>query len=184
MNIISAKTKYEKDIVRLMREKFGYKNNMAVPKVVKVVVNCGIGKISKENDKVEEIFNSLGQIAGQKPVKTKTKKAIAGFKTREGQDVGIKITLRGRRMWQFIDRMINASLPRVRDFQGIEGNKAVDQKGNLNIGFKEHIIFPEIKAEKVKHIFGFQVNLTTNAKTKEEGRELFKLLGFPIKDTN
>ncbi len=180
MNITPAKDKYNKVAVAAMQEKFNYKSVMAVPRIQKVVVNVGIGKIVKENDKIEEIMQSLTAITGQKPVKTKAKKAIAGFKIREGMEVGVKVTLRGVRMWQFIDRVVAATLPRTRDFQGIN-RKAVDSAGNLNIGLKEHLIFPEIMPEKVRHTFGMQITISTNGTTQNEGLELFKLLGFPLK---
>lgn len=180
MNIIPTKNKYIKTVAAEMKNKFGYKNVMAVPRIKKVIVNVGIGKIVKENDKVEEVVNSITAITGQKPVKTKARKAISGFKVREGMEIGVKVTLRGKRMWQFIDRLVSATLPRTRDFQGIN-RKAVDQGGSLNIGIKEHMIFPEISPERVKHTFGLQVTVSTDAKTQEEGLELFKLLGFPIK---
>jgi large subunit ribosomal protein L5 len=122
----------------------------------------------------------LAQITGQKPIKTKSHKAISGFKIRQGLEIGAKVTLRGKRMWQFIDRLIGATLPRIRDFQGIEA-KNIDQGGNLNIGIKEHIVFPEISPEKVKNIFGLQITVVASAKSREEGIELFKLLGFPVK---
>lgn len=179
MKIVSAKDKYAKTVVAEMKEKFGYKNVMAIPKIEKVVVNVGIGKLVKEGDKIDEIVNSLTQITGQKPVKTKAKKAISGFKVREGMEIGVKVTLRGNRMWQFIDRLIDATLPRTRDFQGIT-IKSVDTTGNLNIGIKEHVIFPEISPEKVKQIFGLQVTVKSTAKSQEEGIELFRLLGFPL----
>lgn len=180
MNIIPTKDKYIKTVAAEMKKKFGYKNVMAVPRIKKVIVNVGIGKIVKENDKVEEVVNSITAITGQKPVKTKARKAISGFKVREGMEIGVKVTLRGKRMWQFIDRLVSATLPRTRDFQGIN-RKAVDQGGSLNMGIKEHMIFPEISPERVKHTFGLQVTISTDAKTQEEGLELFKLLGFPIK---
>ena len=180
MNIIPAKDKYIKTVAAEMKNKFGYKNVMAVPRIKKVIVNVGIGKIIKENDKIEEVVKSITAITGQKPVKTKAKKAISGFKVREGMEIGVKVTLRGKRMWQFIDRLVSATLPRTRDFQGIN-RKAVDQGGSLNIGIKEHMIFPEISPERVKHTFGLQVTVSTDAKTQKEGLELFKLLGFPIK---
>ena len=180
MKTVVAKEKYTKNAVPALMEKFGYGNILAVPKIKKVVVNVGVGKIIKETDKVEEVFNSLREMTGQQPIKTKAKKAISGFKIREGLEVGMKVTLRGKRMWQFIDRLVNVALPRTRDFQGIEP-RAVDEKGNLNVGIKEHIIFPEISPEKVKNIFSFQVTIATTAKSKEEGIELFKSLGFPIK---
>jgi large subunit ribosomal protein L5 len=178
--VISTKTKYSEEVISKMKEKFNLKNTFSVPKIEKVILNCGIGKITKEADKVEEVFKSLLEISGQRPVKVKTIKAIAGFKVRENTDVGIKVTLRGKKMWNFIDRLINSALPRTRDFQGIEEG-SVDQSGNLNIGIKEHTIFPEIVQEKVKNVFSFQVNVVSNAKDKEKGKELFKLLGFPIK---
>ncbi len=178
--MLTAKEKYFKKAIPAMKEKFGYGNNLAVPRIEKVIVNVGTGKISKEADRVEEIIKSLSEIAGQRPIKTKARKAISGFKIRQGLEIGAKVTLRGKRMWQFIDRLINAALPRIRDFQGIEA-KSIDEKGNLNIGIKEHIVFPEIAPEKVKNIFSLQVTVVTNAKSREEGKELFKLLGFPIR---
>jgi large subunit ribosomal protein L5 len=180
MKIIPAKEKYAKTVVAEMEKQFGYANAMAVPRIQKVVVNVGIGRIVKENEKIEEVINSLTAITGQKAVKTKAKKAIAGFKVREGMEVGAKVTLRGKRMWDFIDRLINATLPRTRDFQGLN-KKAVDTGGNLNIGIKEHLIFPEISPERVKYIFGMQVTVTTTAKSQAEGIALFKAMGFPLK---
>lgn len=180
MNITPAKEKYAKTVQAEMMKKFGYKSVMAVPRIQKVVVNVGIGKLVKENDKIEEVVSSLTAITGQKPVKTKARKAIAGFKIREGMEVGVKVTLRGVRMWQFIDRVVAATLPRTRDFQGLN-RKAVDKGGSLNIGLREHTIFPEISPERVKHIFGMQITVSTSAHTQEEGLELFKLLGFPLK---
>lgn len=178
--MISLKDKYKKEAVPVLKQKFGYANNLAVPRILKVVVNAGIGKINKESEKVEEIINSIAEITGQKPIKTKAHTAISGFKIRQGLEIGVKATMRGKRMWQFLERLVNIALPRTRDFQGLE-EKSVDQSGNLNIGIKEHIIFPEISAEKVKNIFGFQVTAVTNAKSHKEGIALFKALGFPIK---
>jgi len=180
MNITPAKEKYTKIAVAEMKKKFSYKSVMAVPRIQKVVVNVGIGKLVKENDKIEEIVTALTAITGQKPVKTKAKKAISGFKIREGMEIGVKVTLRGARMWHFIDRVVAATLPRTRDFQGLN-RKAVDTGGNLNIGLKEHMIFPEISPERVKHAFGMQITVSTNATSQAEGLELFKLLGFPLK---
>ncbi|EKE25593.1 MAG: 50S ribosomal protein L5 [uncultured bacterium] len=180
MKITPAKEKYTKVAVAEMQKKFNYKSIMAVPRIKKVVVNVGIGKIVKDNDKIEEIMNTLTAITGQKPVKTKAKKAIAGFKIREGMEVGVMVTLRGARMWQFIDRVVSTTLPRTRDFQGIN-RRAVDSRGNLNMGLREHIIFPEVSPEKVRHIFGLQITVSTDATSQAEGLELFKLLGFPLK---
>lgn len=180
MKIETLKTKYEKIVVPEMKKQFGYANMFEVPQIKKVVINTGIGKIAKEQDKIDEVIRGLTDIAGQKPVKNKALKAISGFKMREGQEVGVMVTLRGKRMWQFVDRLVNISLARTRDFQGIN-KSAVDQSGNINIGIREHIIFPEIVPEKVKHVFGFQVNIITTATSQEQGLALFRLLGFPIK---
>lgn len=174
------KEKYIKEVVKAMKAEFGYSNDLAAPRILKVVVNAGIGKINKESDKIEEIISSIAEITGQKPVKTKARKAISGFKTRQGLEIGIKVTLRGKRMWQFLERLVNIALPRTRDFQGFE-EKSVDGRGNLNIGIKEHTIFPEISAEKVKNIFGLQITVVTNARSQKEGITLFKALGFPLK---
>ena len=180
MKITPAKIKYKETVVPEMKKVFGYTNNMAVPKITKCVVNVGTGKIVKETEKIEEIVSSLTEICGQKVIKTRAKKAIAGFKIRVGLEVGAKATLRGKRMWNFVDHLINFALPRTRDFQGIE-MKSIDDNGNMNLGIKEHIIFPEISPEKVKNIFSFQINISTTAKNKKEAMELFKLLGFPMK---
>ena len=174
------KEQYESKIVPELMKKFGAKNIMAVPKILKVTINCGIGKYIKEKEAVDEIFENLKTIAGQKPVFTKSKKSISGFKIREGQEVGVFLSIRGLRMWHFLERLVKAALPRVRDFRGID-TKNFDQNGNLNLAIREQVVFPEIVPENVKNIFGFQINVTTSAKTKEEGLELFKLLGFPIK---
>ncbi|HBP01121.1 MAG: 50S ribosomal protein L5 [Candidatus Moranbacteria bacterium GW2011_GWE1_49_15] len=180
MKVVSTKEKYTKTVAAEMEKQFGYGNVMAVPKILKVTVNVGTGKIGKEGDRTQEVFDSVMSIAGQRPVKTKAKKAIAGFKTREGMEVGIKVTLRGKRMWSFMDRLINATLPRTKDFQGIPVS-SVDSNGNLNIGIKEHVIFPEISPEHVKTIFGMQITVTSTATNKKEGVELYRLLGFPLK---
>ena len=154
---------------------------MAVPKIKKVTVNVGIGSRALKDNKIQEAISSdLAIITGQKPVPTKARKAIAGFKVREGMVVGLKTTLRGKKMFDFLSRLIDTAIPRIRDFRGID-SKSVDQGGNLNIGIKEHIIFLEISPEKVKSIFGLEVNITTDARNRKEALELFNLLGFPIK---
>ena len=178
--IIPAKIKYKEKVVPEMKKIFGYTNDLAVPRIKKCVINVGTGKIIKETDRIEEIINSFTEICGQKPVKTKAKKAISGFKIRIGLEIGVKTTLRGKMMWNFIDHLVNFALPRTRDFQGIE-LKSVDDSGNMNLGIKEHIIFPEIYPEKVKNIFSFQINIATTAKNKKEAVEFFKLLGFPMR---
>jgi len=172
--------KYEKEVVPRMQEVFGYENKMAVPRILKATINTGIGKYRQEAKAIEEIGSDLAAITGQKPVATTAKKAIASFKTRLGQEVGLRVTLRGEKMYDFIDRLISLALPRTRDFRGLE-IKNVDKGGNLNIGIREQIVFPEISHENVRTIFGLEVSITTDAKSKEEGLELFRLMGFPIK---
>lgn len=172
--------KYKKEIVPAMKEKFGYKNILAVPKIKKTIVNIGIGNILKDDKAIELITKHLTTITGQKPVPTLARKAIAGFKTREKMIIGLKVTLRGKRMFDFLSRLINIAIPRTRDFRGLNP-KSVDQGGNLTIGIKEHIIFPEISQEDIKRIFGLEVTVVSSAKKREEALELFKLLGFPIK---
>lgn len=162
-----------------MKKQFKLANSLEVPRIVKVSVNTGIGKFIKDGNAISEVTSAISQITGQKPVLTKARKSIAGFKTREGLEVGVKATLRGRRMWDFLNRFIGAAVPRIRDFRGIK-ESAVDSQGNLNIGIKEHLIFPEISAEQTKNIFSLQVNVTTTAKSKEKGIALFRLLGFPL----
>lgn len=163
-----------------MRDKFGYKNVMAVPKIEKVVVNAGAGKVADEPKLKDKIEKDLALISGQKPLPRKAKKSISGFKVRQGMIVGFASTLRGSKMFDFMDRLISVALPRSRDFRGLDV-KSFDGKGSLNIGIKEQIIFPEVAYESSKDIFPFQVTVTTTAKTREEGIELLKLMGFPIK---
>ncbi len=172
--------KYKKEIAPAMMRDFGYKNIMAVPRIEKVVVNAGIGKFLQDEKAVEEIVKDLTLISGQKPVFTQAKKAISGFKIRQGLKVGLMATLRGRRAFDFIDRLISLALTRSRDFRGLE-QKSVDDRGNLNIGLKEQIIFPEISHENIRNIFGMQITIKTTAKSHEEGTGLLKLMGFPLK---
>ncbi len=175
----SIKEKYNKIVIPEIKKKFGYKNDLAVPKIIKVIVNTGVGSI-KDEKQVEVIEKQLALITGQKPVKRTAKKSIASFKIRQGALVGYSATLRGQRMYDFLDRMLNIAIPRIGDFRGLD-SKAVDEAGNLSIGFKEHTIFPEISEEEIKMIFGLQAVIVTSAKTREEALELFKLLGFPFK---
>ncbi len=182
----NLKEKYQKEAVPVMMEKFGYKNKLSVPRIEKVVVNTGFGslisgKTSDEQRKTHEtVLRDIGLITGQKPVLTKSKKSIATFKTRKNLPIGARVTLRRKKMHDFLERLIHVGLPRLRDFRGIDP-KSFDENGNLNIGIKEHIVFPEILPEKTKIIFGFEITVVTNAKNKEEGLELLRLLGFPIK---
>ena len=174
--------KYQKEVIPAMKEKFGYKNDLAVPRIKGTIVNVGIGSSALKDEKTQEIISKdLTLITGQKPVPTLARKAIAGFKTRKGMVVGLKITLRGKRMFEFLSRLINIALPRTRDFRGLSP-KSIDQGGNLTIGIKEHIIFPETSGEDIKRIFGLEVTVVSNAKKRKEALELFKLLGFPIKE--
>lgn len=182
----SLKEKYQKEAIPAMMKKFGYKNPMAVPRIKKVVLNSSFGKevaskTSGEREKIQKLISQdLSLIAGQRTKLVKSKKSIAGFKLREGIEIAATVTLRKSRMWDFLERLIYLSLPRSRDFKGLDP-KIIDKRGNLNMGFKEHISFPEIFTEKEKTIFGLQITVVTNAKTKEEGLELYKLMGFPIK---
>ncbi len=172
--------KYRKEVIPAMQKEFGISNIMAVPKIGKVVVNTGVGRISKDDKAIERIAKDLTLISGQKPVFRKAKKSISGFKIREGVNVGISVTLRGKRMYDFVDRLISIALPRSKDFRGID-RKNFDGMGNLNIGIKESSIFPEVNYENLKDIFGLQVTVMTNAGNKERGAQLLKLMGFPIK---
>ncbi|MBZ9573028.1 50S ribosomal protein L5 [Patescibacteria group bacterium] len=184
--MLRLKEKYQKEVIPQMMEKFGYKNKMVVPRIEKVVVNTGFGRLisgktTEEQKKISDaILEDLSLITGQRPIKTCAKKSISGFKIRKGMPVGVEITLRSQRMYDFLERLIHISLPRSRDFQGIDP-KSFDREGNLTIAIKEHIIFPEISPEKVKNMFGFEITVVTTAKNREEGIELLRLLGFPIK---
>ncbi len=173
------KTKYQ-EILPDLKKDLGQKNALALPRIAKVTVNVGLGRFLKEQQRVDEIVESLATMTGQKPMLTRARKAIAGFKIREGLDVGVKVTLRGKRMWEFLDRFFYATLPRVRDFQGIS-TTSVDKNGNCNIGLKEHMIFPEIIPEKVQTVFSLQVTITTTALNGTEGMVLFRKLGFPFR---
>jgi large subunit ribosomal protein L5 len=178
--------KYKKEVVPALMQKLGYKNPMAVPAIKKVVLNSSfgrevVGKSASEREKIQNLITQdLSLIAGQKTNLVKSKKSIAGFKLREGLEIAATVTLRKAKMWDLLERLIYLSLPRSRDFKGID-QKSIDKNGNLSIGFKEHIFFPEIFTEKEKTIFGLEITIVTNAKSKEEGLELYKLLGFPIK---
>lgn len=171
---------YKKEIAPKMKEKFGYANKMAVPKPVKVVVNAGVGKNTKDKAYIDNVVSSLSRITGQRPVLCKAKKSISAFKVREGNIVGVMVTLRGKMMYDFIDKLVNITFPRVRDFRGIE-NKGLDKQGNFTVGFKEHLAFPEIKGDEVEKVHGLEISIATTAKSREEGFELLKLMGFPFK---
>ena len=170
---------YNNEIANAMKEKFGYKNVMEIPKLDKVVINMGVGE-AKENSKLlDAAVKDLETIAGQKAVTTKAKKSVANFKIREGMPIGCKVTLRGEKMYEFVDRLVNLSLPRVRDFRGVNPN-AFDGRGNYALGIKEQLIFPEIEYDKVDKVRGMDIIFVTTAKTDEEARELLTLFNMPF----
>lgn len=181
---MSASLKTEKkDIVSTLKKQLGCANNHQVPALVKVVLNVGVGKSLKDQNFLELVETSLIRISGQKPVRTRAKKSIAAFKIREGMVVGFCVTLRKKRMMDFIQRLVMFALPRTRDFRGIE-QKSVDAHGNMSLGIKESIIFPEIKSDEIEKIHGLEVCINTSANTREEGLALFKALGFPFKSAS
>ncbi|MCI6640054.1 MAG: 50S ribosomal protein L5 [Pygmaiobacter massiliensis] len=173
------KDKYASEIAPALMTKFGYKSVMQIPKLDKVVINCGCGE-ARDNPKImDAILGDLAKITGQKPVVCKAKKSVANFKLREGQPIGAKVTLRGERMYEFVDRLFNVALPRVRDFRGING-EAFDGRGNYSLGIREQLIFPEIDYDKIDAIRGMDIVFVTTAKTDEEAKELIRALGAPF----
>jgi large subunit ribosomal protein L5 len=172
--------RYRKDVIPSLMKHFGYKNPMAVPKLSKVVVNIGLGEASQNIKLLDVAAVELGQITGQKPVITRAKKSIANFKIRKGMPIGCCVTLRGEHMYEFMDRLCNVVLPRVRDFKGLAAN-AFDGRGNYTLGLRDQLVFPEIDYTRVDKIKGMNITMTTTAKTDEEGRELLKLLGVPFR---
>ena len=173
------KDKYVKDIAPALMKKFEYKSPMQIPKIDKIIVNVGCGE-ARDNTKVlDAVVSDIGKITGQKPVVTKAKKSVANFKLREGMPIGVKVTLRASRMWEFLDRLFNVALPRVRDFRGISG-KAFDGRGNYALGLKEQLLFPEIEYDKIDKIRGMNIVICTTANTDEEARELLSLMGAPF----
>lgn len=171
---------YNKRIAPQLQKNFNYANVMQVPKILKVVVNIGVGKIKEDKKRVDQVAADLQKITGQACVKTTARKSISGFKVREHQIVGVVCTLRGEKMYSFIDKLVNVALPRVRDFQGINP-KGFDGRGNYHLGMKEHLVFPEISSESLENIFGMEISIVTNAGKDEPARELLKLTGFPFK---
>jgi large subunit ribosomal protein L5 len=174
------KQHYQKSVIPALVKEFGYKNVMAVPKVQKVSVNIGLGEATQNAKLMDGAVNELGQIAGQKPVVTKAKKSIAAFKLREGMSIGAMVTLRGDRMYEFLDRLMNVALPRVRDFRGVS-SKSFDGRGNYTLGVKDQLIFPEIDYNKVEKVKGMNISITTSAKTDAEGLALLKHMGMPFR---
>lgn len=173
------KDMYKKEVVPALVEKFSYKNINEAPKLNKIIVNMGVGEAVQNNKVLEGAISDITIITGQKPIITKAKKSIATFKLRKGMSVGCKVTIRGERMYEFLDRLLNASLPRVRDFKGIS-NRGFDGRGNYTLGITEQLIFPEIDFDKIDKIRGMDITFVTTAKTDEEARELLKLLGAPF----
>jgi len=175
----NLKVKYTNEVAPALMQKFGYKSTMQIPRIDKIVVNCGCGE-ARDNAKVlESVVSDLATITGQKPIITKAKKSVANFKLREGMPIGAKVTLRQDKMWEFMDRLFNVALPRVRDFRGINPN-AFDGRGNYALGLKEQLIFPEIEYDKVEKIRGMDIVFVTTANTDEEAKELLKLMGAPF----
>ena len=175
------KEKYETSIKKELTEKFGYTTPMQVPKLEKIVVNMGVGEAVHNSKALEDAIEELTVITGQKPIATKAKKSIANFKLREGMPIGAKVTLRGERMYEFLDKLVSIALPRVRDFHGISGN-SFDGRGNYTVGIKEQLIFPEINFDKISKIRGLDIVIVTTAKTDEEGRALLLGLGMPFRN--
>lgn len=182
MAVPRLKEKYRTDIVPAMREQFGYANVMQVPKVTKVTLNMGIGEGTHDAKAMEEAAVQMGQIAGQKAQVRRARKSVANFKLRTGMPVGLRVTLRGDRMYEMLDRLLSIALPRIRDFRGVTPG-AFDGRGNYNLGVKEQIIFPEIDYDKIDRIRGLDIAITTTAKTDDEGRALLKLLGMPFRES-
>lgn len=177
---MNLKTRYNKEIKDQLMSKFSYKSTMEIPKLEKVVINMGLKDAVTNSKVVEEVSKELALLSGQKPLTTKAKKSIASFKLREGMPLGVKVDLRGEKMYEFVEKLITIALPRVRDFKGVS-KTSFDGKGNYSLGIKEHIIFPEIEIDKVKKIRGMDIIIVTTAKSDDEARELLKCMGMPFK---
>ncbi len=177
----TMKERYLEEAVPALTKRFSYRNPMQVPKLEKIVINMGVGDAVQNPKLLESAVAEMGQIAGQRPVVTKAKRSISTFKIREGMSIGAKVTLRGQRMYDFLDRLVNVALPRVRDFRGISG-KGFDGRGNFALGLKEQLIFPEIDYDKVEKIRGMDIVIVTSARSDEEAKELLRLLGMPFRD--
>ena len=180
VTVSRVKAYYDKEVVPALMKKFGYKSVMQVPKIEKIVINTGLGDIKDNQKSMQIIENELKLITGQKPIYRKATKSVANFKVREGMNIGLKVTLRGGRMYDFFDKLVSIALPRVRDFRGVS-DKAFDGRGNYSLGLKEQLIFPEITYDQVEKIRGMDVCIVTTAQTDEEARELLRLLGMPFK---
>ena len=174
------KQKYRDEIQQKLRDEFGYENVMQIPGLVKVVVNTGVGEAARDSKVIEGAIDDLTKITGQKPIVTKARKSIAQFKLREGQPIGAHVTLRGDRAWEFLDRLVNLALPRIRDFRGLS-DRQFDGSGNYTFGLQEQSVFHEINQDKIDRVRGFDITVVTSAKTDDEGRALLRHLGFPFK---
>ncbi len=172
--------RYTNEAIPALKKEFGYTNPMQVPRIEKVVLNVGLGEAVSNAKLIEVVCNEIGAITGQKPVVTKARKSIASFKLRQGMPIGVTVTLRRDRMYEFLDRLMNIALPRVRDFRGVS-SKSFDGKGNYTLGIKEHIIFPEIAIDKIEKVYGMNICVVTSARTDDEARSLLKYLGMPFK---
>ena len=175
----SLKDKYKNEVAPALKDKFKYTSAMQIPKLEKIVLNMGVGDVKENAKALDAAANDMALITGQKPIITKAKKSVAAFKLREGMNIGCKVTLRGDRMYEFADRLLNVALPRVRDFRGVPGN-SFDGRGNYSMGVKEQLIFPEIDYDKVEKIRGMDITFVTTAKNDEEAKELLKLIGMPF----
>jgi len=176
------KQRFEEEIAPTLMREFSYKNAMQVPSVRKVVVNIGMGEATQNANALDAATQDIATITGQKPVITRAKRSIANFKIREGNPIGLSVTVRGDRMWEFLDRLVSAALPRIRDFRGVS-RKAFDGRGNFSLGVREQLIFPEIEYDKVDRVRGMQINIITTARNDEEGARLLELLGMPFSRT-
>ena len=170
---------YETEVKKSLKEKLGFKNDMAIPKIEKISINMGVGEASQDKGKIDGAVNDLKLISGQQPVITSARKSVAGFKLREGVNVGVKVTLRKQKMYEFLDRLVNIALPRVRDFRGLT-KKSFDGKGNYSLGLKEQIVFPEIDYDNLDSLRGMDITIVTSAKNDEQGLELLKSFNLPI----
>ncbi len=174
------RTRYREEVTPVLMDEFNYANVMEVPTITKVVVNVGVGEALDDAKALDSVVSDMRIITGQQPIVTKAKKSIANFKLREGRSIGVKVTLRGEKMWALLDRLMNIALPRIRDFRGVSPN--LDGRGNYTIGLREQLVFPEISFEKIDKVRGMEITIVTTAKTDEEGRRLLKLLGMPFRD--
>ncbi|BBG29114.1 50S ribosomal protein L5 [Zymobacter palmae] len=176
----NLKEQFKNEVVAKLTEQFGYANVMQMPKITKVTLNMGVGEATSDKKLIDFATADMEKLSGQKPVVTKARKSVAGFKVREGWPIGVKVTLRGERMWEFLDRLVNIAIPRIRDFRGLNP-KSFDGRGNYSMGVREQIIFPEIEYDKIDRIRGLDITITTTANTDEEGRALLSALNFPFK---